>query len=203
MAGLWNQVPTGWEGGSPPTLDTFTIITTEVCEPLAWLHTRMPVFVWDESLGKQWLDSPTEKIHNLLDHEARQTPKDMLDWHQVTTEMSSTKFRAADAIKPLPKEKSVKDYFMVLNAVSKSNKAKTRIGAPSPPKNKSKTSLSSSSGKTTTTQSTAKRKTAASPSPSSSKRSKVTTTPQKGTASSSVKKGPIEAFFQPKKKKTA
>jgi putative SOS response-associated peptidase YedK len=48
FAGLWTSVATGYtEIDDPSTLDSFTILTTDACKPLEWLHTRMPVVIWD------------------------------------------------------------------------------------------------------------------------------------------------------------
>ena len=182
MAGLWNRVPTCWEDA--PYLDTFTIITTEVCEPLRWLHTRMPVCVWDVDLAQQWLDRPTEKIHNILEQSSRQTPMDYFDWHSVTTDMSSTKFRSADSLKPLAKVSVVKDYFMAAAA------------------SKPKKDDSSSSAKESADQSSLKRKSFSSMSPSVIKKSKSSPSPVKK-ASIVKKKGTLDAFFSPKSKKNS
>lgn len=176
MAGLWNQVPTGWENdddNAPATLDTFTIITTEVCQPLSWLHSRMPLCVWDVQLARQWLDAPTAKIHGLLDKQARETPETLVDWYKVTTEMSSTKFRSPKAIKPLPKEKSVKDYFMAMAAPSTTDKTKGSADKKGPTQN-----------------SPAKRK--------ASDNTRATATNKRGRPATPKKKGPIDSFFKPK-----
>jgi putative SOS response-associated peptidase YedK len=109
MAGLWTSVPTG--RSEDPILSTFTILTTEVCEPLKWLHSRMPVTVWDENLGLKWLTQPSASIHRQLEESAQQTPPNFFDWHAVSSDMSSMKFRSVDAIKPLPKVKTVKSFF--------------------------------------------------------------------------------------------
>ena len=185
MAGLWNSVPTGWKDS--PTLDTFTIITTEVCQPLTWLHSRMPVCVWDETLAQQWLDQPTEKLHTLLDTRARETPRDVLDWFPVSTEMSSTKFRSADAIKPLPKEKSVKDYFLSMgtaSAIQSSSTTKTKENTPT----RSKTRTQSNRTPTTATKSPTRKRASESSPTSTSKRAKPTVPKTKGA---------IDSFFQP------
>ena len=109
MAGLWASVSTGWE--HQPTLDTFTILTTEVCDPLKWLHSRMPVTIWDDLMALQWMKDPSVKVHQQLNTSAHTTPESRLDWHAVSTQMSSTKYRGADSIKALPKLKSVKSFF--------------------------------------------------------------------------------------------
>lgn len=112
IAGLWNSVPTGLpEGKGRPTLDTYTILTTEVCNSLKWLHHRMPVCIWDEKLAMQWLRNPSPKLQAELARQASGTEDNMLQWHAVTPEMSKTKFRSDKAIKALPKLKTVKSFF--------------------------------------------------------------------------------------------
>jgi putative SOS response-associated peptidase YedK len=109
LAGLWKSVPTGWS--EQPVLETFTIITTEVCESLKWLHSRMPVTIWDMKLAVAWLERPSSTIHCQLERAAQQTSPDKFQWHAVTPAMSSMKFRSIDATKPLPKQKTVKSFF--------------------------------------------------------------------------------------------
>lgn len=109
MAGLWTSVPTG--RAKDPTLDTFTIITTDACPSLQWLHTRMPVCIWDEKAAVQWLLHPSRKLHERLDEEARKAPEGLLDWHAVTPDMSNMKYRSKDAMKSLPKVKTLDSFF--------------------------------------------------------------------------------------------
>lgn len=109
IAGLWTTVPTGKE--EDPVLDTFSMITTDVCNPLKWLHTRMPVIVWDEKLALDWLLNPSETILKRLEDASIGTPDNYLDWHAVTPDMTSMKFRSEKSIQPLPKMKTVKSFF--------------------------------------------------------------------------------------------
>lgn len=184
MAGLWNQVETGWD--ESPTLNTFTIITTESCQPLSWLHSRMPVCVWDDALARQWLENPNERVFNLLDQGARQTPEGSLDWYEVTTEMSSTKFRSVDAIKALPKAKSLKDFFAAASTVKASPKVKAM---PKDNPRSPKTPLRNKADPKRKSMNDSPHATAKS-NGGSAKRLK---TPKRGT---------IDAFFTPKKQKS-
>jgi putative SOS response-associated peptidase YedK len=141
MAGLWTRVATGRTKTSNITglpsaemLDTFTIITTEACPCLQWLHTRMPVFIWDHDLARQWLLNPSQRLFQQLVMAAKATTSlststsstpqqqnqagEFLDWHAVTTEMSTMKYRSADAIKPLPKLKTAKSFFTTAAAAA-------------------------------------------------------------------------------------
>jgi len=196
MAGLWNQVPTGWD--DKPELGTFTIITTEVCSPLRWLHSRMPVCVWDDKLALQWLDKPTEKIHGLMEQASRQTPDGFFYWYPVTTDMSSTKFRSSDALKPLPKEKSVKDYFLAMGS-GNTKSSSPAVGGNShwDRVNESKDQKSPPVGKA---ESDDKKRTVSNRYQSPKKRQKPAPTPKKSSPTPK-KTGTIDAFFQPKIKK--
>jgi hypothetical protein len=111
VAGLWKRTMTGWS--DQPIMDTFTMLTTEVCPAIQWLHTRMPVLIWDEHLARQWLDNPTSNvIHDQLVQQSQQTTCHQLQWHKVTTAMSSMKFRTIEAILPYKdKQQSVKSFF--------------------------------------------------------------------------------------------
>lgn len=108
MPGLWTSVPTGRE--SDPVLDTFTLITTDVCPSLKWLHTRMPVCLWDTNLAKEWLHVPSE--HTFKQIEAQASAREQFAWHSVTPEMSSVKYRSQDALKALPKVRTVDSFFI-------------------------------------------------------------------------------------------
>jgi putative SOS response-associated peptidase YedK len=171
LAGLWTSVATGRP--EEPTLDTFTMLTADACEPLQWLHSRMPVFVWDETLAMKWLASPSQKVHQQLDEAALRTGPHMLAWHAVTPEMSSTKFRASDSIQALPQMKTVKSFFGVAKKKKDSPKADGKKAASEIPVSPEKRSASSN--------------TLSSPPPN--KKSKQSTPPKKGT---------LESFFLPK-----
>lgn len=223
MAGLWNRVESGWD--ESPELCTFALLTTDVCQPLSWLHTRMPVCIWDDALAQQWLEKPTEKVLDLLDEGARNTPKGKFDWHEVTMDMSTTKFRSADAIKPLPKVKSLKHYFTAASSASKvkpkpiANRKSNQEEAS--PRSSRKTlemkrttsdePTPSASSKRATEESpkpplpnpymnakspATKRKTGEHSSPAVRKRNKTEPSPKKTTTP--MKRGTIDTFFKPK-----
>lgn len=146
MPGLWTSVRTGKE--NQPFLDTFTLITTDVCSSLQWLHTRMPVCIWDTSLAKEWLHSPTESIYKKIELQA--SSLEQFAWHAVSPDMSSVKFRSKDALKALPKLRTVDSFFKgqvtTENKVTSPQQEKKRPAAvanlelPSPKKTKTHTS---------------------------------------------------------------
>jgi len=172
MPGLWTTVATGRP--DDPVLDTFTILTTEVCESLQWLHTRLPMTVWDETLARQWLEHPSEKVHRQLDEAAKETAGDKLAWHAVTTDMSSVKFRSAQSLQALPQMKNLKSFF----GVAKKKDAKESLPLPSP---SSKTKRPATTGSLSAVASPSKKMKGPGPAP-----------PKK-------KKGSLDSFFAPSK----
>lgn len=108
LAGLWTSVQTGIS--DEPVLDTFTILTTEACKQIEWLHHRMPVCIWNIELAKKWLENPSPQIHKEIDTAAIRKC-DGFGWHAVTTDMSSVKFRGKEAIEPVKGPTSVASFF--------------------------------------------------------------------------------------------
>ena len=175
MPGLWTRVATGH--CDEPFLDTFTILTTEACKQIEWLHHRMPVCIWDLELAMKWLQHPSPEVHKQIDLAAKSN-NDGFAWHMVTTEMSSVKFRGKEAIAPKKGPKPVSAFF-------------GKTDNKSSPQRNSKPYESSSP---------AKRDFLPSPDPESSGRSG--STPSKkaksGQAESPKEKGLITSFFQKK-----
>jgi putative SOS response-associated peptidase YedK len=219
FAGLWTSVATGWP--EQPTLDTFTIVTTEVCAPLQWLHSRMPLTIWDEALAEEWLNRPTPTVFRQIEVGAQQTADHMFQWHAVTPDMASMKFRAADAIKALPKMKTVKSFFATspTKSAAKNKNDKNVKNRPSSSRDASitattdvspsslmttvSTDTSNTSGSTTRTASTTSNARSAAPSlkrPAATDQTKSpATNPSKRTRQSPSRS--IDTFFQPKAKK--
>jgi putative SOS response-associated peptidase YedK len=108
MAGLWTSVPTGLS--DEPYLDTFTILTTEACKQIEWLHHRMPVCLWDLELARKWLQDPSPSVHKAIDAAAK-SYNEGFAWYMVTTDMSSVKFRGIEAIKEKKPPKPVTAFF--------------------------------------------------------------------------------------------
>ena len=191
LAGLWTSVSTG--RNDPRTLDTFTILTTEACPALQWLHSRMPVVIWDRHLARQWLEHPTASTLSALDAAARHdTTQQVLQWHAVTPQMSSMKFRTAAAIQPIPKPRSVKSFFQ---NVAKSNDGATRKEAMPPPKEKDAATDATTALEGTTGKKRAERPQAAAPPKSKTSTPTTTTSARKKLKRSSPpKRGPMDAF---------
>lgn len=184
LAGLWTRVNTAWD--DQPTLDTFTVLTTEICDPLKWLHSRMPVTIWNEELALQWLKDPSQKLLQQLDMAAHKTEEDALQWHAVSPQMSSTKYRSADSIKALPKPRSVLSFFATVKKGDSVPKSTSMV----------KNSKASSEGKMSKKHplpSTTEKQAYAKPAPS--KKAKTESPPAK------KNKGTITSFFAPKSSK--
>jgi len=155
-------------------------LTTEACEQIAWLHHRMPVCLWDVTLAKKWLQNPTPTVHVEIDTAAKRNNKGF-SWHMVTTEMSSVKFRAIEAIKEKKPPKPVMAYF------SKMADTKSRH-SPSP----SKTSSDEIAPVSTPQKRIADSMMASPVHPTTKKKAKVNTPDE------SSKKGLITSFFAKK-----
>jgi putative SOS response-associated peptidase YedK len=109
MAGLWTRVSTGHV--DRPTIESFAVLTTEACPQLSWLHSRMPICIWEKDLAMQWLTNPTETLKNQLDDAAR-NKADGFAWHKVTPQMNKLQFRGKEAIVPIKETtQSVKSFF--------------------------------------------------------------------------------------------
>ena len=192
FAGLWTSVPTGRE--DKPTLDTFTIITTEACPALTWLHSRMPLAIYDESLAREWLQRPSRQLFKQVDEAV--TPPDYFQWHPVTTEMNSMKYRSQDAVKAVPPPVSVKSFFTTLkksdcDASSPAKRTPTNSQSANDPSEVVK-GIASSAEKELSPSLLKRSPASKAASSSPAKKRKAVTT---------AKKGPIESFFSPKPKK--
>jgi putative SOS response-associated peptidase YedK len=144
MAGLHTRVPTGTQvDNAPQFLDTFTILTTEISPKLKWLHTRMPVFLNDESAklwlaepqregGKYWTPRRQAEMVAQLEQVARHVVE--VQWHPVTPQMSSLKFRSIDAIQPIKEPKSISSFFASAAAAASSAAGAASASASSTPR---------------------------------------------------------------------
>jgi hypothetical protein len=70
----------------------------------------MPVCIWDMDLAQQWLENPSPKVLQALDQAAKSS-NEGFEWHMVTTEMSSVKFRDKAAIQAKKGPKPVTSFF--------------------------------------------------------------------------------------------
>jgi putative SOS response-associated peptidase YedK len=116
VPGLWTKVPTGKiVDGAEEMLDTFTLITTDACQPLTWLHHRQPCFVWDIDLALQWLKDPNPLLLRQISEASSNmnSENNQLQWHPVSKQMSKISYQGEDckdAIK-LPKVSTITSFF--------------------------------------------------------------------------------------------
>jgi hypothetical protein len=122
LAGLWSRSAATAQGRP---FDAFTILTTDVTPSLSWLHTRVPVML-DERAARAWLDGPWERRSRgsagpswtyreqsgLLDRLERACRSlERVQWHAVTPQMTSLKFRSPESIRALPRAKTLASFF--------------------------------------------------------------------------------------------
>jgi len=90
FAGLWER----WGDPAEP-LETFSILTRNADESIAWLHDRMPAVVAPDHF-EAWLSGPAPAAADLL---AAPTP---FAWaaHPVSTRVGSAKAEGADLLAP-------------------------------------------------------------------------------------------------------
>lgn len=95
FAGLydsWHEASTGED------MYTYTILTTDSCPRLKWLHTRMPVILRDAAACTQWLEGgPGDDLAALF----KPYNGEDLVWHEVTPKMNKADYKEADCAKPL------------------------------------------------------------------------------------------------------
>jgi putative SOS response-associated peptidase YedK len=150
MPGLWTRVSTGRV--DQPTLYSFTILTTEACDQISWLHHRMPICIWDTDLAKRWLEQPSPAVLKQLDDAARSNKNNGFAWHKVTPKMTSLKYRSSDAIcEYRDPTQSVRSFFAAV-AVKKNNQDTT--SSDSKPVAMKEDPYSSTAATTTTTTTT-------------------------------------------------
>lgn len=137
IPGLWNRVKTGrkqkkklsiaekneymkndeeeWED---EYIETFTMITTEACSSLRWMHHRQPIMIYNLNLGIEWIFNPSDDVLQKMRQEATGYKENnhsniMIDWHPVTKKMSKISYKGEDCMDPIKIEKvpSVKSFF--------------------------------------------------------------------------------------------
>ena len=136
IAGLWTSVPTGRGRGyddKPEKLTTYTLLTTNACPKLQWLHHRQPVFIWDVASALEWLQSPSQKLEKHIANEASLN-HDALIWYPVSKKMNKTQYRERDCNVSIKIEKvaSVKSFFG--KSFTQSMGAKSKAPAETGPK---------------------------------------------------------------------
>lgn len=98
FAGLWDSWRNPQEGD---VLNTFTIITTDPNALVRRTHNRMPV-IYDEPMGRQWLDHDHGAWSMGLAAVLRPWPAEYMAVHDVSTLVNSPENDTPECIKPLP-----------------------------------------------------------------------------------------------------
>jgi len=136
LAGLYDRcVRPGHPDGA---LESFTIITCDSAERLAWLHNRMPVIL-DAAALKSWLaDEPPaggEAPLVALRRCAAAPPCSGLAWHAVTKKLTAPSYQESDVAEPVKLasqlQKSVASFFT--RTPSKASAQASEAGGLSPP----------------------------------------------------------------------
>eukprot|EP00164_Ancoracysta_twista_P003078 GFYU01004108.1.p1 GENE.GFYU01004108.1~~GFYU01004108.1.p1 ORF type:complete len:465 (+),score=89.23 GFYU01004108.1:71-1396(+) len=89
FAGLYDC----WKNGDGQLIFTYTIMTTDICPQLEWLHNRMPVIL-EENQIDDWINPevPYEKLKKILKPYTAQD----LHWYPVSNQMNDMKYKGAD-----------------------------------------------------------------------------------------------------------
>ena len=139
LVGLWNRVKTGRKVTVPVSdsgkcdimqeqdefIETFTLITTEACSSLSWMHHRQPIMIYNLDLAIEWLFNPSNTVLQKMRQEASGLSQELakgdkeknidgyIQWYPVTKSMSKLGYKSKDCMDPVKIEKiaSVKSFF--------------------------------------------------------------------------------------------
>ena len=177
IPGLWNRVKTGrkirieavkGEGMNACTntgqeilqdefIETFTLITTEACSSLQWLHHRQPILLDNLDLAMEWLLHPNSDVLNRMRKEAKdmglglgeellltagdgdiintkekntQNGNGLIEWYPVTKNMSKLGYKSKDCVDQIKIEKvaSVKSFFTAAGGEKRKSSCTTSVG---------------------------------------------------------------------------
>ncbi|CAD0204797.1 unnamed protein product [Chrysodeixis includens] len=108
MAGLYHV----WQNEGT-IIYSYSVITMESNSTMDWLHHRMPAILDSEEQIEAWLDIDNVKPDMAL---AYLKPVKVLSWHQVSTAVNNSRYKASDCNKRLPEEKKNKTTQKTLNS---------------------------------------------------------------------------------------
>ena len=166
IPGLWNRVKTGRrieaveEDGinmgqetQEEYIETFSLITTEACSSLEWLHHRQPILLDNLDLAMEWLLHPNSDVLDRMRNEAKcmglgeevnakakggdeekqkeqNNQNEVIEWYPVTKKMSKLGYNSKDCVDPIKIEKvaSVKSFFMAAGGQKRKSSCTTNSG---------------------------------------------------------------------------
>ena len=158
IPGLWNRVKTGRkieavEGDGTGQeiqeeyIETFSLITTEACSSLEWLHHRQPILLDNLDLAMEWLLHPNsdvldrmrkeakcmglgEEIKAKAGNEEKNNQNEIIEWYPVTKNMSKLGYNSKDCVDPIKIQKvaSVKSFFTAARGEKRKSSCTASIG---------------------------------------------------------------------------
>lgn len=96
VAGLWSAWRDRAEGADAPWLHSATVVTTNANGTMAPVHDRMPVIL-PKAMWDIWLDPLNQNIE-MLAKLLVPAPDDMLEMHEVSTEVNNVRNKGAHLI---------------------------------------------------------------------------------------------------------
>ena len=114
VAGLCRSVRSGGAVDGDHQLETYTILTTNACPKLRWLHNRQPLLLKDESDALRWINHPSPQMLHQFYSLASATDFPYLTWIPVTKKINKIQYRGSDCNERIDPEKqnpSIKSFF--------------------------------------------------------------------------------------------
>jgi len=100
MAGLYDI----WKGAEGEPLFSFTILTTDTSERLAWLHDRMPCILPDQAACDQWLSGADTFSAKSLNELCVPYNGEDLQWYPVDPRMNNGKVDDPQVCQPMKRQ---------------------------------------------------------------------------------------------------
>ncbi|KAJ3109386.1 hypothetical protein HDU97_006631 [Phlyctochytrium planicorne] len=89
---------------------SFAVVTTDMADQLAWLHDRMPVFLWTEEDREKWLN-PEKPFCQEIEDLMKPSPSG-LKWHAVSPFMNKIGNDTPECIVPITEKKGTLFKFL-------------------------------------------------------------------------------------------
>lgn len=130
-AGLFDT----WTSADGEKHYTYTILTTDACKLLEWMHDRQPVFLTREQ-ADLWLATDKLKLGDVLKADARMlapAAPSGLTWHAVDKKMTNTAYNEPDASDPAAPEASKPKSVDISSFFGRATSVRPRKPSPSVP----------------------------------------------------------------------